>query len=50
MLKKKLKDLKAAMERDKKQEERELRARERLTKVPTPSAGVGIKKYKFFGK
>ena len=49
LLKKKLKDLRVAIDRDHKQEERELKVRERLAKLATQGTNA-IKKKKFFSK
>ena len=55
LLKKKLKDMKAAIERERKQEEREQKARERLLRQAQQSAsggsaGAPVKRKKFFSK
>jgi len=49
LLKKKLKDVRAALERERRQDEREQKMKERLARQSPTSAGVAKKK-KFFSK
>jgi len=57
LLKKRLKDMRAALERERKQQERDMKARERLARqvlhqksYSSSSPSGPIKKRKFFGK